>query len=256
MPSVSAYSAGVRRIRSALPRAVPGAGKHLYMSPWNEPNHSAQPTDSRFRGAQRVASYTAYLRRTCKTSQDCTVVSPEFAITSTWPSYVKNYRTYLARRSAAEPRIWTFHPYLDVSNGVRGSRNVCPMRAASSLPRKCRAALRKSHTARFARTVRKGTSGREVWLSEVGSRVDNNRNTESSQNKEVDYLLRWLSRRANRVFYYHYWLPTEQDPANEVHDSGLIRPGPNDPCAGETSGSRVRCSGRRDAWFTFKSFAG
>ncbi|MDO8213917.1 DUF6531 domain-containing protein [Conexibacter sp. CPCC 206217] len=229
------------------------------ISSWNEPNAKRQPLHTplvtrggrgatpddavlltKHGGAARAAYYTLAATQVCANwiraraaagrRTQCTVLAAELAqsrppVSTGAPShrYLLAYRrallTLFSRRENEGlrfPGIWAFHPYTDVQNDTRDSRKA-------------------TGTDLFGRAL---VQGRQIWLTEVGSRVDrgdtragNFRNTLPSQAAEVQYLFgRLVQRRRNITRMYYYSLcappidPTTRDdpPQTEKFDSGLV----------------------------------
>jgi hypothetical protein len=70
-------------------------------------------------------------------------------------------------------------------------------------------------------------SGRDIWFTEVGSRVDHGKNTQVSQSVEVEHLLTNVAdarRGAKRLWLYYY--PFREPSLNKarIFDSGVLAP--------------------------------
>jgi hypothetical protein len=75
-------------------------------NPWNEANHSSQPT---FRHPKKAAGFYNAMKRVCP--RRCNVAGGDVLDWSHLVRWVQRYRPYLRGR----PRLWSMHNYLDVN---------------------------------------------------------------------------------------------------------------------------------------------
>jgi hypothetical protein len=74
-------------------------------NPWNEANHSAQPT---FRHPKKAAGFYNAMRRVCRR---CNIAAGDLLDWHNLERWYKRYRPHLRGR----PRLWSMHNYLDVN---------------------------------------------------------------------------------------------------------------------------------------------
>lgn len=194
-------------------------------SAWNEPNFKFQPTRPGRGGARWAARYTYWLsKHICNQGRSCTVVAGDLAggEGTKWRRYVAKYSSELQKlfavpgaRAGPLPLDWAVHPYGDVMREYRD--------------------MRKTATSRFADLI---PSGRRIWISESGSRVDTarndgvRRNTPERQAAETRYLVNDLatSRKAiTRIYYYSLCGPAGYSDGLDTHDTGLLGGFPETP---------------------------
>jgi hypothetical protein len=160
---------------------------------WNEANHRGQPTWNR---PDVVARYYDMLRRNCRS---CTIVGPSVLDTLAMPAWVRQ----VERKSKHRVRIWALHNYIDANRfRTRGTRSLL------NATRKTKA---------------------KIWFTETGGLVrrDNGSRIEFADSKahavkatrQVEKLAR-LSRRVQRVYFYHWVAPAP----DATWDSALIDP--------------------------------
>ncbi len=179
LPSVAEFRAAFRAFAKRYPAVK------LY-APWNEINHSSQPTSD---SPQRAAEYYNVVKDECK---DCTVLAGDVLDQAGMGRYVKEYRRHLD----GTPAIWGLHNYSD-TNRFRDSGLTELLAAVPG----------------------------EVWLTETGGLVRFGKSfpqDEQRAARAVAYALR-LARthdRVKRVYIYNW---TGSKPGDRF-DSGLIGP--------------------------------
>ena len=154
---------------------------------WNEANHCSQPT---CHNTGRAARYYDILRNTCR---KCTVSAPALLDTRDMPRWVRAFE----RKAKHTVRIWSLHNYIDANRfRTRGTRSML-----------------------------KATKAR-IWFAETGGLVrrDNGSTIEFADSPtHAVKATRWviklarLSRRVQRVYFYHWVAP---DP-HSTWDSAL-----------------------------------
>jgi hypothetical protein len=179
LPSVSEFRRDVRAFRERYPDV------RVY-APWNEINHSSQPTS---RAPGRAADYYNVLVEECP---GCTVLAGDVLDQAGMDRYLKRYRSALK----GTPKIWGLHNYAD-SNRFRDSG---------------------------VSTLLKTVPG-DVWLTETGGIVRFGRNfpeDEQRAARAVSYAIT-LARKHDRVkrIYLYNWTGSKP---NDRFDSGLIAP--------------------------------
>src|SRR3954453_16456379 len=75
-------------------------------NPWNEANHSSQPT---YRHPRKAAGFYNAMKRACP--RRCNVAAADILDWSHLVPWLKRYKPYLRGR----PRLWSMHNYLDVN---------------------------------------------------------------------------------------------------------------------------------------------
>jgi len=179
LPSVAEFRAAFRAFRERYPQV------RVY-APWNEINHSSQPTAD---APRRAAEYYNVVRAEC---DGCTVLAGDVLDQPGMVDYVKRYRRHLD----GPPRIWGLHNYADANrfreSGLRALLTTVPG---------------------------------DVWLTETGGIVRFGRSfphDERRAARAVGFALR-LARRQDRVkrAYIYNW--TGSKPTDRF-DSGLIGP--------------------------------
>jgi hypothetical protein len=157
---------------------------------WNEANHRGQPTWNR---PKIVGRYHDILRRNCR---GCTVGGPSVLDTLAMPRWVKK----VERAAKTRIRVWGLHNYID-ANRFRTSGTRSLLRATKA----------------------------KIWFTETGGLVrrDNGSRIEFADSKRHAVratrqvmLLARLSRRVQRVYFYHWVAPAPE----ATWDSALIDP--------------------------------
>jgi hypothetical protein len=157
-------------------------------NPWNEANHSSQPT---FRRPKQAAGFYNAMKRACRR---CTVAAGDLLDWAHMVPWLKSYRPWLRGR----PRLWSMHNYLDVNR-----------------PRP----WRRSATRRLLRL----TGGR-LWITETAGVVRSPRYPDYDEWRAADATHRMfdLARRSPRItrMYAYGW----QAPCNpNLWDSAWFR---------------------------------
>jgi hypothetical protein len=98
LPSYRTFLKCFRAFRARFPQVRD-------FNPWNEANHSSQPT---FRHPKKAAGFYNAMRRVCPT---CTVAAGDLLDWSHLVRWLERYRAHLRGR----PRLWSIHNYLDVN---------------------------------------------------------------------------------------------------------------------------------------------
>ncbi len=176
LPSVAAYTRNFRAFRKKFPWITE-------FTPWNEANHSSQPTAFR---PQAAAAYYNAVRANCR---GCRITAADVLDKRGFQNWIKEFR-----RHAKRPKLWGLHNYADVN-----------FRRDSSI-----------------QTLRKATRGGEIWLTETGGIVrlattwpyDERRAARST--KHVLEMAK--RRRVSRVYLYRW----SGEPLGSRWDSGLI----------------------------------
>jgi len=106
VPSYRTYLRCFRAFRARYPQV-------LDFNPWNEANHSSQPT---FRHPKRAAGYYNAMRRGCRR---CNVAAGDLLDWANLTRWFERYRPHLRGR----PRLWSMHNYIDVNAGVEWERS-------------------------------------------------------------------------------------------------------------------------------------
>jgi hypothetical protein len=142
-------------------------------NPWNEANHSSQPT---FRHPKKAAGFYNAMRRACPR---CTVAAGDLLDWSHLVRWLERYRAHLRGR----PRLWSIHNYLDVNR-----------------PR----TWRTSGTRRVLRLTR----GR-LWVTETAGVVVSRRYARYDEQRAADATRRMFAfaRRSARItrLYAYQW---------------------------------------------------
>jgi len=177
LPSIAAYRAAFRAFHARYPD-VRGYG------PWNEPNHSDQPTR---RDPARAAAYYGVVREECA---DCTVVAGELIDDRGMADYLQRYISHLGE----VPAVWGLHNYGDANR------------------------FRDSGLRELLATV----TG-DVWLTETGGLVKFGTSfprDEERAARALRFVLALASRtpRVKRIYAYN-WTAA---PAVQSFDSGLM----------------------------------
>jgi len=179
LPSVAEFRAAFRAFRKRYPHV------QLY-APWNEINHSSQPTHD---NPRRAAEYYNVLREEC---DGCTVLAGDVLDQRAMVDYLARYKRHLK----CTPAIRSLHNYSDTNrfrdSGVRDLLAAVPG---------------------------------EVWLTETGGIVRFGRSfpeDEQRAARAVRFALRLARRheRVNRIYLYNW---TGSQPADRF-DAGLTAP--------------------------------
>lgn len=186
LPSVAEYRTSFRAFHKRYPAV------RVY-APWNEVNHSSQPTSD---APARAAEYYNVVKDECS---DCTVLAGDVLDQAGMGRYLKQYRRHLD----GTPAIWGLHNYSDTNR------------------------FRDSGLRELLRTVRG-----DVWLTETGGLVKFGKSfprDEQRAARAVSYALR-LARRHDRVkrIYLYNWTgskPTDRFDSGLVGPDGAPRPG-------------------------------
>jgi hypothetical protein len=99
LPSYRAYLRCFRAFRKRYPAVRD-------FNPWNEPNHSSQPT---YRHPKKAAGFYNAMKRVCP--RRCNVAAGDVLDWSHLVRWLQRYRPYLR----GKPRLWSMHNYLDVN---------------------------------------------------------------------------------------------------------------------------------------------
>jgi Glycosyl hydrolase catalytic core len=182
LPDVAAYEAAVRRFLARYPWV------HV-ITPWNEPNHQAEPTS---RNAEAAAAYYGAVRRACPA---CTIVAGDVLDTDNMLRWLAAYQAALPEK----PAVWGLHNYHDTTH-----------RLADGLES-------------FLHAV-----AGEVWLTETGGivqlrnssgRVTHPYDEQRAANgvRQAFALARAHAARVRRVYVYNW-----QDDPNGYFTAGLL----------------------------------
>jgi hypothetical protein len=98
LPSATAYEDAVRAFLAKHPEV-------RTITPWNEPNHAAEPTAGR---PDRAAAYYNAARRACPA---CTLVAGDVIDGGDWTKWIQQYRSALGEK----PTTWGLHNYYDTT---------------------------------------------------------------------------------------------------------------------------------------------
>jgi hypothetical protein len=99
LPSAGAYGAAVAAFRARFPWV-------RTLGPWNEANHSSQPTARR---PDRAARYFDIVRKLCA---GCQIVAADVVDAGGYVSWIQRFK----RAAKGRPRIWGLHNYHDVNH--------------------------------------------------------------------------------------------------------------------------------------------
>jgi hypothetical protein len=142
-------------------------------NPWNEANHSSQPT---FRHPKQAAGFYNAMRRACRI---CNVAAADVLDWSHLVSWLERYRPHLRGR----PRLWSMHNYVDVNR-----------------PR----AWRRSGTRRMLRLTRG-----KLWITETAGVVRSRRYSGYDEERAEAATRRMFAfaRRSRRIarMYAYQW---------------------------------------------------
>jgi len=181
LPSYRTYLRCFQAFRARYPQVQD-------FNPWNEPNHSSQPT---FRHPKKAAGFYNAMRRACPS---CTVAAGDVLDWSHLDSWLKRYRAHLR----GHPRLWSMHNYVDVNR---------PRSWASSVTR------RMLHRTR-------GT----LWITETAGVVRSRRYSGYDEERAADATRRIFafarrSPRIKRVYAYQWQASCNR----HLWDSGWFR---------------------------------
>jgi hypothetical protein len=179
LPSVRRYRSIFRAFRARYPWV-------RQYSPWNEVNHSSQPT---FHKPKWAARYYNVARSLCKR---CTIVAADVLDQPGMQAYLRGF----LRHARGKPRLWGLHNYKDTNR------------------------FRTKGTKALLRTV-KG----QVWLTETGGIVrfaDSLRYSESRAKRATRFMFRLAgsNRRIKRLYIYSWF----GEPRGARFDAGLVGP--------------------------------
>jgi hypothetical protein len=195
LPSVAAYGAAVKAFMNLFPWVRD-------YSPWNEENHSLQPTA---RDPQRAAQYFNFLSAYCPS---CSITAADVLDIPYMAEWVRSFLHWAHR-----PRLWGLHSYVDVGQGNH------------------------ERTSQLLRLVRG-----QVWFTEAGGPVWRwERPYGTGRASYIVHpemyaatlahrllALASISPRIARIYYYQWRVPKTLDWARRhgqvSWDSGLLRP--------------------------------
>ncbi len=187
LPSPTEYSAAVKYLRDRYPDV-------MNLTPWNEANHSSQPTA---RKPQRAAQYYNIVRKLCPS---CAVPAADVLDQPDMIPWIKEFQRYAEGR----PMLWGLHSYRD------GNRQV---------------SFEQSSTRKLLDAVEG-----KVWYTEVGGIVAFARSFPYDEQRAAESLAKTLefstmSLRIERVYLYS-WYGTNHTPfrAPFKWDSGIVGP--------------------------------
>ena len=157
-------------------------------NPWNEANHSAQPT---FRHPRKAAGFYNAMRRACPR---CQVAAGDLLDWFNIGRWLERYRPHLRGR----PRLWSLHNYIDVNR---------PRRWLES----------------GTRTLLRKTRGR-VWVTETAGVVHSRRYSDYDERRaaratRMMFAFARRSPRIERVYAYQWQASCDPD----LWDSAWIR---------------------------------
>jgi hypothetical protein len=160
----------------------------LDFNPWNEANHSSQPT---FRHPKRAAGYYNAIRRACRR---CNVAAGDLLDWHNIERWLERYRPHLRGRV----RLWSMHNYVDVNR---------------------RPSWRRSKT----RWLLRHTRGK-LWITETAGVVFSRRSSGFDEESAADATHRMFaianrSRRITRLYTYQWQASCDPD----TWDSGWFR---------------------------------
>jgi predicted small secreted protein len=186
LPSVAEFRASFRAFHKRWPDVK------VY-APWNEINHSSQPTS---RSPARAAAYYNVVRAECP---DCTVLAGDVLDQAGMGRYLARYRRHLK----GTPTIWGLHNYADTNR------------------------FRDTGLGELLKTV-----PGDVWLTETGGIVQFGRSfprDEQRAARAVSFAID-LARKHDRVkrIYLYNWTgakPTDRFDSGLVGPDGKPRPG-------------------------------
>jgi hypothetical protein len=149
-------------------------------NPWNEANHSAQPT---FRHPKKAAGFYNAMRRACPR---CNVAAGDLLDWSHFDRWLERYRAHLR----GPVRLWSMHNYLDINR--RRSWEHSSTRAMLALTR--------GH----------------LWITETAGVVHSGRYSTYSEQRAAEATRRMFrfgsaSSRITRVYAYHWQAGCDPD---------------------------------------------
>jgi hypothetical protein len=176
-PSAAAYKRAVKGFRKEFPYT-------RVFAPWNEVNHTSQPT---FRKPALAARYYKVMKSVCRR---CTVMAADLLDSSDVASYVRKFQ----RATKGKGRIWGLHNYKDVNR--RQSRGL--------------------------RNVQRVTRG-QIWLTETGGIVKFGRDFPFSKQRAAArtkymFALARRNKRVKRIYVYRWF----GEPRSSRFDAGLV----------------------------------
>jgi hypothetical protein len=184
LPSVSEFTKDFKAFKKRYPFVKE-------YSPWNEANHSSQPTHS---NPKRAAEYFIALKRNCK---GCTIVALDVLDSTNVNSTVKYIKTFQKYAKKGKPKVWGLHNYSDTNR------------------------LRNKGT----KAVLKAVKG-DLWLTETGGVVKFGGSfpyDEDRAAKALTYLFTKLAPSNKRIkrLYIYQWSGA---PVGARFDAGLLGP--------------------------------
>jgi hypothetical protein len=188
-PTPSQYTSLVRRLRGRYPFV-------RTFSPWNEANHSSQPTARR---PELAARYWRLMRQACV---GCVVTSPVYLDLKGASS--KRWLAALKRATGNRIRLWAIHGYGDLNRG----------------------------TDRSLRTLLKLLPGR-VWVTEAAGWVAFARSwtyDETRAARAIDYTFTLVRRYRSKItrWYFYQWRGIARGSrwdSGVIGETGRPRPG-------------------------------
>jgi len=190
LPSVSEFTKDFKAFKKRYPFVKE-------YSPWNEANHSSQPTHS---NPKRAAEYFIALKHNCA---GCTIVALDVLDSTNVDAtirYIKKFQKYAKK---GQPKIWGLHNYSDTNR-------------------------RRNKGTKAVLKVVKG----DVWLTETGGIVKFGSafpRSESRAAKALTYLFTKLApsnKRIKRLYIYQWSSETgSRFDAGLLGPDGLPRPG-------------------------------
>jgi hypothetical protein len=191
LPSVREFTKDFKAFKKRYPQVKE-------YSPWNEANHSSQPTHS---SPKRAAELFIALKRNCKS---CTIVALDVLDSTNVNSTITYIKTFQKYAKSGKPKIWGLHNYSDTNR----FRN------------------------KGTKAVLKVVKG-DLWLTETGGVVKFGGSfpyDEARAAKALNYLFTKLApsnRRIKRLYLYQ-WSGAEvgaRFDAGLLGPTGLPRPG-------------------------------
>jgi Glycosyl hydrolase catalytic core len=184
LPSVKEFTSAFKKFKKRYPQVKE-------YSPWNEANHSSQPTH---KSPKRAAEYFVALKRNCK---GCTIVALDVLDSTNVNSTIKYIRTFQKYAKKGNPRIWGLHNYSD-TNRFRNKGTKAVLKAVKG----------------------------DLWLTETGGVVKFGASfpyDEERAAKALDYLFKKLAPSNKRIkrLYLYQWSGA---PRGARFDAGLLGP--------------------------------
>jgi hypothetical protein len=191
LPSVREFRKDFKAFKTGYPQVKE-------YSPWNEANHSSQPTAH---NPKRAAELFIALKRNCK---GCTIVALDVLDSTNVASTVKYIKTFQKYAKKGKPKIWGLHNYSDTNR----FRN------------------------KGTKTILKAVKG-DLWLTETGGVVKFGGDfpyDEDRAAKALTYLFTKLAPSNKRIkrLYLYQWSGAEvgaRFDAGLLGPTGLPRPG-------------------------------